>query len=397
MQWSISQRPHTLEYVYGCDTVKKYYYNLVKSKKEFPTAVLLEGQYGSGKTTIAKIISQMMVCQNPKENGDPCCECLSCKSIIDETFNRDVMMIDGGVGGKIDTVRDTVTKFIATPPMRDRKKILIIEEFQEWSKDAVNAMLKILESPKKNIHFIFTAMKDMPASGIKSRCQTFKFKPANFQDIMLYLKSQMENIKYKDTNISLWDTPDIPKEFKLYGLKYIADSADGSYRAAIQYLEQCIDSEIYKVDLTSDEAKNAELIINNMKQNFGFSNSEDITNMLVDISNGNVTETLFNSLTTGDYEKDFRLGYKIISDCVCYKAFRKIPGENQWLTNQTLRVLNTKHFDYLQETFETIMNMCSSYFNKSLYIIEMCKLVQKCKEIDSDTKILSERRTVRRV
>ena len=82
-QWTITKRPHTFNDLYKCDQIKKYFYGLVSKKKDFPNAVLFQGKYGCGKTTSAKILAQMMVCQNPHENGDPCCECPSCRAIID--------------------------------------------------------------------------------------------------------------------------------------------------------------------------------------------------------------------------------------------------------------------------------------------------------------------------
>ena len=128
-QWSISLRPKSFKEYFGNDRLKKYFYSSAKNKS-WPTATLLQGQFGGGKTTAAQIIAQMMVCQNPDEEGNPCCECASCKAIIEEKFNRDVMQIDGGQASK-DTIIETITNFVSTPPWKDSHKIIILEEVQE--------------------------------------------------------------------------------------------------------------------------------------------------------------------------------------------------------------------------------------------------------------------------
>ena len=148
-QWSISKRPLILSDLYGLNNVKSYFYEQAK-KKTWPKAVLLRGQFGNGKTTTAKIIASMMVCHHPKPNGDPCLECPACKAILEEKWDSDAMLIDGGQSGKSDII-EQVNEFIATPAFYgSRRKVLIIEEVQELSTAARNSLLKTLEHPKEN-------------------------------------------------------------------------------------------------------------------------------------------------------------------------------------------------------------------------------------------------------
>jgi DNA polymerase-3 subunit gamma/tau len=86
INWSISLRPTKLRDVYGLDKLKTFAYKAVK-KNEWPEAMLLQAKYGTGKTTAAKILAQMMVCQRPESDGEPCGECPSCKAIVDETWS----------------------------------------------------------------------------------------------------------------------------------------------------------------------------------------------------------------------------------------------------------------------------------------------------------------------
>ena len=55
-QWSINMRPTTLKQVYGMDKLKTYMYNTVKAGKGFPTAILLQGQFGAGRQPLVKFL-----------------------------------------------------------------------------------------------------------------------------------------------------------------------------------------------------------------------------------------------------------------------------------------------------------------------------------------------------
>lgn len=362
-QWTITKRPHTFNDLYKCDQIKKYFYGLVSKKKDFPNAVLFQGKYGCGKTTSAKILAQMMVCQNPHENGDPCCECPSCRAIIDETFNRDVMQIDGGQAGK-DEIIETVNNFSSLPPFKDKKKVIIIEEIQELSTKAKNSLLKTLEMPKKNVHFIFTSMENMASSGLTSRCEVFKFKPATTLEIMYYLKEIMD--KEIVDGVSLWDRQDISMEFKTEGLKAIADSCDGSYRAALQQLEQCIDSGLFD--------------ISSLQKEIGIASQQTFINCLDDMLNGNPSERLFNTLVEGDYNANFNLMFKVITEAETYRIFKALPyGDNEYFVKQAAAYAAHKNFIKVKDAFYKFAVENKDYIKKNCYYMFVCSIIDMCK------------------
>lgn len=242
--WSITKRPHVLSDVRGNEKVKKYFYDLVKEKSDFPKAVIFQGLTGSGKTTSAKIIAQMLVCKNPKENGDPCCECPACKAIIDETYNRSVMQLDGRNIG-IDDLRDKVTPFVITPSITDKNKVIIIEELQEMGAEAQKYFLKTIENPQNNIYFIFTTMTGSKKSAsldkaFINRCVRFLYNEANISELMDYaldvLKSEPKVLE---------EIPEMEQEKFYRFLQAIAENSGGSYRQCIQLLEQCVKSGVY--------------------------------------------------------------------------------------------------------------------------------------------------------
>lgn len=236
-QLSISTRPRTFTEVYNQVNVVKELITR-RDANNWPTAMLLKGPTGTGKTTCAHLIAMTINCKNPDEHGNPCGQCASCKSIIEERFDRDVVVLDGSSFSGKDDVID-FGQLADSAPMYDRKKVLIIEESDQLSTAAKNAMLKLLEKPRTHVHFILLSMINtgIPTS-IQSRCQVFNFRAFTTKDIMLALKGVMERL-------GMWDDTSIPDEFKTSGLASIAGSAKGSLREAVQYLEKCLIGQYY--------------------------------------------------------------------------------------------------------------------------------------------------------
>lgn len=384
MQWSISMRPHTFNEMYGCDGVKKYFYNIAKTKVSYPSAVLLEGIFGGGKTTAAKIIAQMISCEHPKENGDPCCECPSCKAIMDETFDRDCIQIDGGQTGK-DEIIDVVTNFVSRPAYRgNHQKVLIMEEIQELSSKAKNALLKLLEKPKDNVHFIFTSMEKLPASGISSRCVPFLFKPAGMGDLMFFLKDLLEKTgMWADTSKTGGKDP---TEFWAPLIQTIATNASGSYRQATQLMEQCIHAEAFTIE--------------SLKDLTGMVDMNTWYETLHDVMDGKATDGVINNLLEGDYQNNFGLAYKVVADAEMYKVFNKILGQNAYFLNQAKALAAHPNFPLLRDTYKAISEHGGKYIAKSDYIIEISNLIEKCRAprgVSSNLQHLQEQQPVRPV
>lgn len=363
-QWSVSLRPKTFKDYYGFDRLKKYCYAAAKDKT-WPTALLLQGQFGSGKTTAAQIVAQMMVCQNPDKDGNPCCECPSCKAIIEEKFNRDVIQIDGGQAGK-DEVVTTISDFVSTPPWKDSHKIVILEEVQELSTKAKNSMLKLIETRRPNVHYIFTSMEDMKASGLTSRCVNFKFPRAKVEDIMYFLKSAMEKT-------GIWTDSTVPEEFKMKGVYFIAANAEGSYRQALQVLQQCWMTRTFDYEI--------------MKKEFGLVDIANFYDVLLKIEKAEVDDVLYNTLINGDYLQSFNLVMKVISDAECYRLFGDVSGrdqDNDWwhqqLVAQAKQLASHPNYPILRDGLMRVQQENSAYVKKSSYLIGICRVIDECKK-----------------
>jgi DNA polymerase III subunit gamma/tau len=242
-QFSIKFRPRSFKDIYGQPTLVQ---DLSKRAKinNWPKSMLLRGQYGTGKTTAAHIIAMTMQCEHLDEEGNPCLECSSCKSILSERFDRDTMMLDGGQIGQKDSVIE-FTSILNVRPMYDKRRVFIIEEADQLSSGAINALLKILESPKENVHFILLSMQQggIPPA-IVSRCQVFNFKPVGITDTMLCMRDLLQKA-------NIWDS--LPKDFQFKGLSHIAQISQGSLRTALQHLEKAVVGEYFTPELWENE------------------------------------------------------------------------------------------------------------------------------------------------
>ena len=136
---------------------------------EFPEVMLFEGASGTGKSTMAFIISALLSDKNPiiHEDGtrDPNPESPSSKAIIDMKFNRDVIYKDASSMSKEDVL--DLQKDIANAPMFDGTRVIIIDEC--FHKDT---LIKT-ENGSRKISEIKAGMKVWSLTGLKKVTRTF--------------------------------------------------------------------------------------------------------------------------------------------------------------------------------------------------------------------------------
>ena len=202
-QLSIDLRPRSLSDVFGHPGVIREL-STRQSTKTWPKAMLFKGPTGTGKTTCAQLVAMAIQCSNPGPDGSPCRSCDHCKSIIEERFDMGTEVLDGGSeSGKQDVL--TLLEGVETASFYGPNKVFIIEEADQLSKAAMNALLKILEKPQKNVYFILLSMVQggIPTA-IQSRCQTFNFKPFTAKELMFALKGVMERTVHGPMTLFQW-------------------------------------------------------------------------------------------------------------------------------------------------------------------------------------------------
>ena len=185
-------------------------------------AYLFTGTRGTGKTTCARILAKAVNCESPMD-GAPCCACEACRA-IDSGTALDVTELDAASNSGVDYVRALREEAIYTPAVL-RKRVYIIDEVHMLTREAFNALLKILEEPPEHLLFILatTELHKVPAT-ILSRCQRFAFKRILPRDMERQLMSVA-----KSEGINL--TSD--------GAELLSRMANGALRDALSLLDQC--------------------------------------------------------------------------------------------------------------------------------------------------------------
>lgn len=201
-------------------------------------AYLFTGSRGTGKTTCARILAKALNCLHPVD-GNPCLECEICRD-AEENALSDIIEIDAASNNGVDDIRDLRDGAVYTAE-RCKYKVYIIDEVHMLSKEAFNALLKIMEEPPPHVKFILATTeihKVLPT--ILSRCQRYDFRRILPQDIterLLYV-AEKENISLDREAAEL-----------------IAKTADGGMRDALSLLDQCIAfSENVTLDIVSGAA-----------------------------------------------------------------------------------------------------------------------------------------------
>lgn len=216
----VDERPQTFDDVKEQEFVIK---NLQSQAKRgvFFNSIILCGKYGTGKTTVARIIARAANCENRDENGNPCLKCASCKSILDRS-GTDVIEIDGASNNGVDAARKLMKEINYIPMSRYR--VIIIDECHRISPSAWDALLKTLEEPPKHVMFILCTTDEtaLPET-IRSRAPIYRFESISAGMLARHAgeTAKKHGIKISDNALNL-----------------LAAYADGSMRNVLSLLEQ---------------------------------------------------------------------------------------------------------------------------------------------------------------
>ena len=168
-------RPIHFNDVLGQDSTIKILRQFVSKGAGFYQSYLFSGPFGSGKTTLGRILARALLCENPSE-GDPCDVCDSCLSIKSTGGSDNFVEVDAATNsGKADIKK--ITEEIEYSTFSGKRRVYLFDEAHQLSRDALDAMLKRMEEPvsstaedKKLVCIFCTTEPEKMSKTILSRC-----------------------------------------------------------------------------------------------------------------------------------------------------------------------------------------------------------------------------------
>jgi DNA polymerase III subunit gamma/tau len=215
-------RPRTFHELVGQDHVSRALINALDHDR-LHHAYLFTGTRGVGKTTIARILSRCLNCEQGV-SSQPCGVCDTCVEIGEGRF-VDLIEVDAASRTKVEDTRELLDN-VQYAPTRGRYKVYLIDEVHMLSAHSFNALLKTLEEPPPHVKFLLatTDPQKLPVT-ILSRCLQFNLKALPADRIASHLADLLER------EMIGCESP---------ALALIGQAARGSMRDALSLTDQAI-------------------------------------------------------------------------------------------------------------------------------------------------------------
>jgi len=249
--WVEKYRPKDLSTYIGNEHLKSKVGVYLES--EDVPHLLLYGRAGTGKTTLAKIITNNIDC--------------------------DMMYINASDENKVDDVRNKIKTFASSVGFKSLK-VIILDECDYLTPNAQAALRNLMETFSKHCRFILTCnYVERIIDPIQSRCQSFKVVPPKRVDVARHLVHILEDEKVK---------------YELDDIRLITDTSYPDIRRVINSAQrQVVDGKL-KIDTNS-------VIQNNYKI--------QLLEMLTDKEDHNKVRQLIADNSVSDYSELYRLLY----------------------------------------------------------------------------------------
>ena len=165
--WVEKYRSQTLEEYVGNEGIKAFISKCITTN-DIPH-LLFYGKAGTGKTTLAKLITKSIKC--------------------------DLMYINASDERGIDTIREKIVDFASVNSFNPIK-IVILDEADYITPQAQAALRNVMETYSAKTRFILTAnYAERIIDPLKSRCQTFHIEPPAKGDVAKHIASILDQEK----------------------------------------------------------------------------------------------------------------------------------------------------------------------------------------------------------
>jgi replication factor C small subunit len=174
--WTEKYRSQTLDQYIGNTELKTTIGSWI-TKNDIPH-LLLHGKAGTGKTTLAKLITQ--------------------------NINCDMMYINASDENGIDTIRDKVKSFASTSTFQPLK-VVILDESDYLTINAQASLRNIIETFSAKTRFILTCnYVERIIEPLQSRCQAFKIETLSKPDIARHIAYILntEEVKFNPKDLA---------------------------------------------------------------------------------------------------------------------------------------------------------------------------------------------------
>ena len=227
-------------------------YKLSK-KNTLPNKILLSGEKGIGKSTLAYHLINLVLSENEEhpydfENNKINPDNKSYKLILNKS-NPNFYLIDVLEEKKnidINQIRELIIN-LNNSSFNNKKRFVLIDNIELLNLNSINALLKILEEPNENINFILINNNKKVLPTLKSRCLNFKIFLTKDQSIRIVNQLLNDDIN-SIINNKLFDYYATPgKLFKLINLsaEYDLDLVNFDLNTILKTI---IKDKIYKKD-----------------------------------------------------------------------------------------------------------------------------------------------------
>ena len=211
MSLDTKYRPSSFNDVLGQEGSIKVLREYIKTGTGFHQSYLFAGPFGSGKTTLARILARALLCDNVSSEGDPCGQCPSCVDILTSGSSANFIEIDAATNSGKQNVKNIVDR-LSYSTINGKKTIYLFDEAHRLTADALDGLLKPMEDnvkgseDKKLVCLFCTTEPEGMRQTILSRCAPAfiikQVEPSRIADRLEYVCNQ-EGISYERDALEL--------------------------------------------------------------------------------------------------------------------------------------------------------------------------------------------------